>query len=122
LFVPASLQQSDRVVNRWIIDDPFLVAGVRDYAAGDPFNRIHWPATAKSGSLMVRKNEFTSQQNLTVILNMQSNYYELFDTINKPMAELGIKVAATLFDRALREGTPVRFMTNGCVEPDAKQP
>jgi len=122
LFVPASLQQSDRVVNRWIIDDPFLVAGVRDYAAGDPFNRIHWPATAKSGSLMVRKNEFTSQQNLTVILNMQSNYYELFDTINKPMAELGIKVAATLFDRALREGTPVRFMTNGCVEPDARQP
>ncbi|HOQ07477.1 MAG TPA: DUF58 domain-containing protein [Clostridiales bacterium] len=122
LFVPVSLQQSDRVVNRWIIDDPFLVAGVRDYAPGDPFNRMHWPASAKSGRLMVRKNEYTSQQNLTVILNMQSNYYELFDTTDKAMAELGIKVAATLFDRALREGTPARFITNGCTEPDARQP
>jgi uncharacterized protein (DUF58 family) len=122
LFVPVSLQQSDRVVNRWIIDDPFLVAGVRDYTAGDPFNRIHWPASAKSGRLMVRKNEYTSQQNLTVILNMQSRHYEIFDTIDKAMAELGIKVAATLFDRALREGNPVRLITNGCTVPDAKQP
>ena len=36
LFVPVSLQQGDRVVNRWIIDDPFIVAGVREYAPGDP--------------------------------------------------------------------------------------
>ena len=122
LIVPVSLQQSDRIVRRWIIDDPFLVAGVRDYAPGDPLSRMHWPATARSGRLMVRKNEYTSQRNLTVILNMQSQYYELFDTMDKALAELGIKVAATLFDRALREGNPVRFITNGCTEPDAKQP
>ena len=107
LFVPVSLQQSDRVVNRWIIDDPF---------------RMHWPASAKNGRLMVRKNEYTTQQNLTVILNMQSRHYELFDTVDKAIAELGIKVAATLFDRALRNGNPVRFITNGCTDPDAKQP
>ncbi|HOJ80220.1 MAG TPA: DUF58 domain-containing protein [Clostridiales bacterium] len=122
LFVPVSLQQSDRVVNRWIIDDPFLVAGVRDYTYGDPFNRMHWPASAKNGRLMVRKNEYTTQQNLTVILNMQSRHYELLDTVDKAIAELGIKVAATLFDRALRNGNPVRFITNGCTDPDAKQP
>ncbi|MDI9501340.1 MAG: DUF58 domain-containing protein [Acetivibrionales bacterium] len=122
LFVPVSLQQGDRVVNRWIIDDPFIVAGVREYAPGDPLSRMHWPASAKSGRLMVRKNEHSSQRNLTVILNMQSQHYELFDTMDKSMAELGIKVAATLFDRALREGNPVRFITNGCTEPDAKQP
>lgn len=122
LIVPVSLQQSDRIVRRWIIDDPFLVAGVRDYAPGDPLSRMHWPATARSGRLMVRKNEFTSQRNLAVILNMQSQYYELFDTMDKALVELGIKVAATLFDRALREGNPVRFISNGCTDPGAKQP
>ncbi len=122
LFVPVSLLQSDRTVNRWIIDDPFIVSGARDYAPGDPLNRVHWPLTARTGKLMVKKNEYTSQRSLTVLLNMQSQLYEYTDTINKRMAELGIKVAATLFDRALRDGTPVRFGTNGCIAPDARQP
>jgi hypothetical protein len=52
---------------------------------------------------------------------MQSQLYEYTDTINKKMAELGIKAAATLFDRALRDGTPVRFGTNGCIQPEARQ-
>jgi hypothetical protein len=72
IFVPVNLLQSDKVVSRWIIDDPFMFSGIREHTPGDPMNRIHWPATARSSKLMVRKNEFTSQQNLTVILNMQS--------------------------------------------------
>lgn len=121
LFVPVNLLQSDKTVNRWIIDDPFIISGARDYAPGDPLNRIHWPLTARTGRLMVKKNEYTSQRSLTVLLNMQSQLYEYTDTINKRMAELGIKVAATLFDGALRQGTPVRFGTNGCISADAKQ-
>lgn len=121
MFTPVNLTQSDNTVNRWIVDDPFMVAGARDYTPGDPLNRIHWPASARCGRLMVRKNEFTSQQSLTVLLNMQSQLYEYADTINKRLAEIGIKVAATLFDRALREGATVRFGTNGCVLADARQ-
>jgi uncharacterized protein (DUF58 family) len=120
LFTPVNLLQSDRTVNRWIVDDPFLVSGVREYVPGDPMNRVHWPATAKAGRLLVKKNEFTSQRSLTVLLNMQSQLYEYADTINKNLAELGIKAAATLFDRALKEGTPVRFVTNGCTAADAR--
>lgn len=114
LFVPVNLLQSDKVVSRWIIDDPFMFSGIREHTSSDPLNRIHWYATAKNGSLMVKKNEFTSQHNLTVILNMQSRLHEFTNVINRRTAELGIKVAATLFDRALREGTPVVFATNGC--------
>ncbi len=122
LFVPVNLLQSDNVVNRWIIDDPFMFSSIREHTPGDPMNRIHWPATAKSGRLMVRKNEFTSQQNLTVILNMQTKSYEHTNVIDRRSAELGIKVAATLFDRALREGTPVIFATNGCTSVDDSKP
>ena len=32
-----------------------------------------------------------------------------------------IKVTATLFDRALKEGMSVRFGTNGCVRPDDRK-
>ena len=121
LFTPVNLLQSDNVVYRWMVDDPFMVSGAREYTPGDPLNRIHWPASARIGSLMVKKNEYTSQRSLTVLLNMQSQLYEYADTINKAMAELGIKTAATLFDRAMKEGTPVRLGTNGCTDPNARQ-
>lgn len=121
LFIPVNLLQSDITVNRWIVDDPFIVSGAREYMPGDSLNRVHWPATARNGKLMVKKNEFTSQRSLTVLLNMQSQLYEYADTINKNIAELGIKVAATLFDRSLKEGTPVRFGSNGCTALDARQ-
>lgn len=32
-------------------------AGVRDYAPGDSFNRIHWPSTARKGHLIVKEFE-----------------------------------------------------------------
>jgi uncharacterized protein (DUF58 family) len=121
LFTPVNLQQSDKTVNRWLVDDPFMVSGTREYTPGDPLNRIHWPVTARSGRLMVKKNDFTSQRSLTVLLNMQSQLYEYIDTINKKNVELGIKASATLFDRALKEGTPVRLCTNGCTSLEARK-
>lgn len=121
LFTPVNLLQSDKTVNRWVVDDPFMISGAREYTYGDPLNRVHWPATAKTGKLMVKKNEFTSQRSLTVLLNMQSQLYEYSDTINKKIVEIGIKAAATLFDRALKDGTPVRLGTNGCTSADARK-
>lgn len=121
MFVPVNLLQGDRVVKRWIVDDPFVVAGARDYAAGDPMNRIHWLASARTGKMMVKKNEHTSQNSLSVLLNMQSQLYEHAEIINRGTVEIGIKVAATLLDRALKDGMSVRFGTNGCVRPDDRQ-
>lgn len=115
MFAPVSLLQSDITVNRWIVDDPFIVSGAREYMPGDSMSRIHWPATAAAGNIMVKNNDFTSERSLTVLLNMQSKLYEYSDTINKEIVETGIKVAATLFDRSLKEGMPVSLGTNGCI-------
>lgn len=122
IFEPVNLLQGDRIVKRWIVDDPFMVAGAREYTAGDPLRRVHWTATARAGKLMVKKNDFTSWHGRTVLLNMQSVLYEYEDTVDKEMAELGIKTAATLLDRALKEGTAVRFITNGCTSAGTKDP
>jgi len=120
MFTPVNLMQSETVVKRWIVEDPFVVAGAREYAPGDPLNRIHWPSSAKTGNLMVKNNEFTSKRSQMVLLNMQSKLYEQSNVINKEKAELNIKVAATLFDRALADGTPVSFATNGCTAADVR--
>jgi len=114
MFIPVNYLQGDTIVKRWIIDDPFIISGTREYTSRDPMNRIHWKATARENRLMVRKNDFTSQLSLTVILNIQSEEYEYCDVVDRDKIELGIKVAATIMDRALRMSLPVRFGTNGC--------
>lgn len=113
LFVPANFLQGDMVVKRWIVEDPFLVSGVREYTPWDPMNRIYWQATAKEGRLMVRKNDYTSQLSLAVILNIQYLENEYFSTVNKEVLEFGIKAAASLLDHAAGMGMSVRFATNG---------
>lgn len=118
IFMPSNYLQGDTIVRRWIIDDPFMIQGAREYTPRDALNKVHWSATARAGKLMVKKNDFTAQPGLTVILNIQSMDNEYHGTVDKELIELGIKVTATMFDRALRNGIPVRFASNGCTVDD----
>lgn len=47
-------------------------ATVRDYAPGDPFNRIHWPATARRGALTAREFDLDAAGDMWLVLDMQA--------------------------------------------------
>lgn len=47
------------------------VSGVRDYAPGDSFNRIHWPSTARTGRLISKEFELDPQADLWIFLDME---------------------------------------------------
>ncbi|NLE75807.1 MAG: DUF58 domain-containing protein [Chloroflexi bacterium] len=46
------------------------VAGVREYAPGDSFNRIHWPSTARTGRLVVKEFELDPTADIWIFLDM----------------------------------------------------
>jgi uncharacterized protein (DUF58 family) len=46
------------------------VRGVRDYAPGDSFNRIHWPSTARKGRLIVKEFELDPMADVWLFLDM----------------------------------------------------
>lgn len=46
------------------------VAGVREYAPGDSFNRIHWRSTARTGELMVKEFELDPTADVWLFLDM----------------------------------------------------
>ena len=48
------------------------VSGVRDYAPGDSFNRIHWRTTARTGELMVKEFELDPTADVWLFLDMHS--------------------------------------------------
>ncbi len=46
------------------------VAGVRDYAPGDSFSRIHWPSTARKDHLIVKEFELDPTADIWIFLDM----------------------------------------------------
>jgi uncharacterized protein (DUF58 family) len=45
-------------------------SGLRDYVPGDPYNRIHWPATARRQTLTVKEFELDPTVDVWVVLDL----------------------------------------------------
>ncbi|KRE77371.1 DUF58 domain-containing protein [Arthrobacter sp. Soil763] len=50
-------------------------AMTREYRHGDPMRRVHWAATARHGSLMVRQEESVTTPEATIILDQRFHAY-----------------------------------------------
>lgn len=113
-FFTSQRYQGDESVKRFIIDDPFLVNGIRSYRAGDPVRDIHWAATARMNELQVKTHDFTADPKLMVILNCQNRedqWGELMD-YEQEQIEHGISILATICIKALKMGTQAGFAAN----------
>ena len=115
LPVPMSRTLGEIVRRQQLLQDPFLVRGIRAYQPGDPVRDIHWPATARTGEVHVRVHDYTARTKLLVVLNMQSEELQWRDHLAEQdiaVAEYGISLAATLCVESLRAGLAAGFATN----------
>jgi uncharacterized protein (DUF58 family) len=62
------------------------VSGVRDYAPGDSFNRIHWPSTARANRLIAKEFELDPMADVWVVLDMhrEAHVGPAFDELPEP--------------------------------------
>ena len=67
---PANLPGEGRFRRRTHYVTP-NASGVREYAPGDAFNRIHWRRTARTGELMVKTFELDPASDIWVILDLE---------------------------------------------------
>jgi len=51
----------------------FELHSVRDYEQGESLRRVHWPSTAKRGSLMVKELEDAPRDEVAVLLDARAN-------------------------------------------------
>nr|WP_246279726.1 DUF58 domain-containing protein [Psychromicrobium silvestre] len=47
----------------------------REYRHGDPMRRVHWPATARHGELMVRQEESVTTPEATILLDQRASSF-----------------------------------------------
>jgi uncharacterized protein (DUF58 family) len=97
-----------------VLEDPFLIAGTREYRDGDPLNRISWKATARTGELQAYKCDFSAQSHFVMMLNVEISpqQYSSADDNGKALIEYSIKCCTAFAERAVDTGINVGLITN----------
>src|SRR5439155_19224579 len=86
--------------------------GMREYVQGDDLRRIVWRASARTGKIMVREAEQGITDHVTIILDTDRGAHSRDGEGLSESFETGIRAAASLGVRHLREGYEVKVETN----------
>lgn len=108
-------------VKRWIVEDPFLTAGTREYRPGDSLGAMNWKATARTGVMQVHQKDHTADVRLIICLNVENSDNMWRNITDTERIEQGIRYAATVAEYADGHGLEIGLMSNGRLdgEPDA---
>jgi uncharacterized repeat protein (TIGR01451 family) len=94
-----------------LYEDPTRIAGVRPYQFGDPLNRVHWRATARTGTLHSKVYEPSTIAGATLLLDFHQAGYP---TRGEPFrSELAVTAAASLAQAVYDLGQQVGLVSNG---------
>ena len=94
-----------------LFEDPTRISGVRTYQPGDPLNRVHWRATARTGELHSKVYEPSSIAGSTILLEFNTDAY---DPSHEPYrSELAVTAAASLSNALYQMNQQVGLVTNG---------
>ncbi|GIP57629.1 DUF58 domain-containing protein [Paenibacillus sp. FSL W8-0186] len=84
------------------------INGVRDYVYGDRISRIHWGATAKTGTWKSKEFEHESLPKTILVLDANASSYK-----TSQQFELAVSVCASLLEYGLRERISMGLCTLG---------
>jgi len=82
--------------------------GLRPYQTGEDTRFIHWPATARTGQIMLREFRGQTGQGRTVLVDNPAHW--VAGTPDESNLEAAIEAAAALVDQARRQGIPLTLL------------
>lgn len=95
----------DISVRRFIMEDPILTVGFREYTGREPMKDISWSRTAVTGRLQVRQYDHTAEQTVTVLLNMEGGRAQELEQC--------FRMARMTCEELEKKHIPFAFGTNG---------
>ena len=94
-----------------LYEDPTRNAGVREYEPGDPLNRVHWGATARTGKLHSKIYEPSTVAGATILLDFhQESHPKRHEPIR---SEIAVSAATSLCHYLYDMGQQFGLITNG---------
>ena len=108
--------ENESIVRRAATDPMSGFVSMREYVAGDDPRLIHWPTTARTGTLMVREHVEVRRPEFTIVVDA------LATVATEEDFEEMVDVAATLAVHALRTGLDVVVRTTNRAHPGRPTP
>lgn len=87
-----------------------LATTVRPWAPGDAFNRISWKSTARHGEIQVKEFELEQTADAWIVLDLSRAAQR--GSGDGSSVEVGVRAAASIADRAIREHRAVGLTVN----------
>lgn len=112
LNLPCQSWMGDTIIRRWIIDDPFMISGIRDYRYGDSMNRINWKSTARNGTIKVFNTDCTSNMKIIILLNIQAKENSWNDTTDVDLMEKAVSYCASIANYMILQSIETGFCCN----------
>jgi uncharacterized protein (DUF58 family) len=91
------------------VSDPTRTAAIRDYRPGDPQRLIHWPTTARRGTLQVRVLEPATSLNVSLLLDVRGFGFGVYQ---QELLEQTLSAVASIAVFLQGEGAPVALLAN----------
>lgn len=111
LGLPSKLPFGEIRTAQRFFEDPARTIGVREYAPGDSFNRIHWKLSARAGQMFVKEYQPTIALETAIFLNLNETEYDLH--LIEFYSELAIETAASIAYYLNAQRQNAGLMTNG---------
>jgi uncharacterized protein (DUF58 family) len=89
-------------------------ASTREYRHGDDLRKVHWKSTARTGELMVRRDEQPWQSRATLLLDTRAGAH--YGDGPGSSFEWSVSAAASIGVHLARHGYTLRFMTDNGVD------
>lgn len=95
----------DVSVRRFILEDPVLTVGFRDYTGREPMKAVSWTRTAVTGKMQVKQYDHTAEQTVQVLLNVENG--------TPGSLEEAFRLTRTVCEELERRKIPFGLRTNG---------
>lgn len=107
-FLNTDFQSESHYILNCRNEDMATISDVRNYAVGDSLKRIHWKLTAKSGEIMVKRFQSTSETSVVMILDLKKNPYST--GINVVLEDKVIESMVAVLHHCLYNWIPVNLI------------
>jgi uncharacterized protein (DUF58 family) len=109
LGLPLHHPSIDAVSNSSPVTDPTRTATIRDYLPDDPLRLIHWPSTARRGSLQVRVLEPATSLHVSLLLDVRGFNFGIY---HDELLELTLSALASIGVFLQTRGAPLALLAN----------
>jgi len=97
----------DMTAKRFLIRDPILTIGIREYTGSQPMKEIHWLKSAARGELMVKEFDFNREFSVRVLMSVSG----IANQSDEEMDDI-CSAARSICETLTEQGASVDFFSN----------